>query len=283
MNGPLGLVVGMISGAIGVVIVAYLAMDGGWVRMALPPAEHVVEGRDTSDAAIEELAVTLAIEVRARTKLAERMAELEVELAQLRLRSDDAISRSLAQNEPPENTRRVEAEPEPGFAESDFDGASLLERGIDPRDVARLRDRWMNYELDREAVTDQALREGWFMQKRHSSLLTQLDRELRADLQDEDYDRYLYALGKPNRLRAGEIFDGSTASEAGLHRGDTILRYNGVRVFNPGDLLLASSQGEPGDSVPMDILQNGKEERIYVRLGPLGVKIEHESGPPLDE
>jgi len=56
-----------------------------------------------------------------------------------------------------------------------------------------------------------------------------------------------------------------------------------VRVFKPGELLLASSGGKPGDMVPVDIDRDGYRKRIYVELGPLGVKIEHDSGPPLDE
>ena len=106
---------------------------------------------------------------------------------------------------------------------------------------------------------------------------------LRKELQDEDYDRYLYALGKPNRLEAGEVLANSAGSEAGLRRGDIILRYDDVRMFAPGELLMASSSGEFGRSVALEILRDGRRRTLYVRRGPLGALVEHNRATPLEE
>jgi S1-C subfamily serine protease len=111
--------------------------------------------------------------------------------------------------------------------------------------------------------------------------MAQSERELREDFTDLDYDRYLYARGQPNRLVAGEVLRGSAASEAGLRRGDVILSYGDVRVFNPGEILRASAQGDLGKSVSMEILRNGQRRTVYVRQGPLGVILEHSQGEPV--
>jgi hypothetical protein len=89
--------------------------------------------------------------------------------------------------------------------------------------IARLHDRWIRNQMEIVELSDRALREGWFLQPRHKAELTRLERELRQNLGDEEYDRLLYALGKPNRLRAEEVFRGSSASDAGLRRGEIIL------------------------------------------------------------
>lgn len=230
-------------------------------------------------ASLERLANAIEAETEARIALSDRVSALDEKISLLAMQTQASeVSR-------PDPSSRTEPESSESTASADhpgFDEVALVEQGVDPRDAARLHDRWMRYELDRQVIADQALREGWFMQPQHVAELTDLDRELREDLAD-DYDGFLYASGQLNRLVAGDVFDGSTASAAGLRRGDQILSYNGVRVFTPGDLMLASAQGAPGESVPVKILTNGDTKTIYVEPGPLGVKIEHKIEPPVDE
>ena len=278
------LLAGIALGVIAAVVAVRMGSGDGIVQStdSIPNSSGNSEG---GAAAIDRLASALAAEVQARQELSDQIAELKMEVSRLRLAPDGAAATSLVQNEWPNDDAGGEARSDLDASTGafGFDDERLLAQRVHPSDVARLHDLWVNHELERESIADRALREGWFMQKRHSAELAQLDRELREDLQDADYDRYLYALGEPNRLRAGEVLEGSTARAAGLRRGDTILRYNDVRVFKPGELLLASSGGNPGDMVPVDIDRDGYRKRIYVELGPLGVKIEHDSGPPLDE
>lgn len=268
-------------GLTGVVVATHL--DG---HRGLPPSPSPSDAYSSSGASVtrlEQLAGALETEVKARTELAARIRELEAEISRLSRTHQEATENSRALGDSRSESEDLNAPPDLDMSAvaSGFDEESLLSRGVHPSDVARLRDLWESHELERAEIADRALREGWFLKDRHRIELAQLDRELREKIPDEEYDRYLYALGRPNRLKAGEILHGSTASDAGLQRGDFILRYDGIRVFSPGELLLASSQGDPGQSVRVEILRDRETRIVHVRRGPLGVMIEHSRGEPL--
>lgn len=275
------LLAGIALGLTGVVIATHLDWRRERPPSPLRSGEHSSSGASVSR--LEQLADALETEVKARTELAARIRDLETEIAMLSRTHQEATKnpRALGDSKIASEDLTAPADLGTGAAASNFDEKALLARGVHPRDVARLRDLWESHELERAEIADRALREGWFLKARHRIELTQLDRELREKIPDEEYDRYLYALGRPNRLKAGEILHGSTASDAGLQRGDFILSYDGLRVFSPGELLLASSQGEPGHSVRVEILRDGETRIVHVRRGPLGVMIEHSRGEPL--
>lgn len=278
-----GILIGIAVGVIGAVLVGQVGTGGGSFRSSAPLTS------DPHAAALAQLQNALAAEVQSRRELADRIAELDTQLSLLRLMNDETNGNPLARSETaptnsiPEKDESAETRTILGVKVENtrFDDEALLSRGVHPRDVARLHDRWVRYELDRQAITDSALREGWFFTDRHRAALAQSDRELREDLPDADYDRYLYALEKPNRLVAREVLEGSTADEAGLRRGDVILHYDDVRMFDLGEILKASSQGDPGESVPLGILRDGERQTVYVERGPLGVILEHSRGEPL--
>ncbi len=279
-----GLLIGIALGVVGAVLAGQLGTGGGLSgSLWAPPAAG------THAAALGQLQNALAAEVESRRELADQIAELEEQLSLLRLMNDETNGNTLAQSDPAsENSLPEEDEsPETQFdipaaaVGSRFDDEVLLAQGVHPSDVARLHDRWARYELEREEIANSALREGWFFTDRHRNEMARSERELREDLPDADYDRYLYALGQPNRLVAAEVLRGSAANEAGLRRGDIILRYGDVRVFNPGEILRASSQGDLGKSVSLEILRDGQRRTMYVRRGPLGVILEHSRGEPL--
>jgi len=275
-----GLLVGILLGAVA-------ALVGGVLSLRAEFGESPSVAADDASA-LDKLERVLDREVRQRKALSERVAELDEELSRLRVMILDSVEslgvgareNSLAVDDA---GREKQSEAGTDVEVFRFDDEALLSRGIRPEEVERLHDRWVLHELDTAAVSDQALRGGWFLQKRHSAELNRLNRQLREDLEDEEYDRYLYALGKPNRLRAVEVFKGSSASEAGLRRGDIILRYGEKRVFRRGELLVAAAAGQLGESVAIEILRNGNPETIYVERGPFGVMLEPSRGEPLSD
>lgn len=275
----------------GAAVAGILGTVGGVVQSPWNPFERSISRSDTSASALEQLQKAFTTEVQARKELAAQIAELDAKISRLQLSIDETVAGSLAENELPlessdsEELAEVGAESASGAGVevSQFDDAVLLSLGTDPRDIDRLHARWESHLLETASISNQALREGWFDQERHRAELIASELALREELQDADYDLYLYALGKPNRLKAGEVLAGSSASEAGLRRGDTILRYDDVRVFRPGDLLVASSAGEPGRSVAMEILRDGRRQTLYIRRGPLGTILDHSRAEPLLE
>ncbi len=95
---------------------------------------------------------------------------------------------------------------------------------------------------------------------------------LRAELGDDAYDRYLYASGQSNRVRVRRVMPDSAAARAGIAEGDLLLSYDSERLFGFDDLRRASYQGEPGDSVIVEVRrQDGSQAQLALPRGPLGI------------
>ena len=93
--------------------------------------------------------------------------------------------------------------------------------------------------MERLYLRDQAIREGWMDTDQYRERLQQLEfarGELRVELGDDAFDRYLYASDRPNRVRVQSLIDGSPAAAAGLRPGDVILSYGEQRILLFGDL-----------------------------------------------
>ncbi len=95
---------------------------------------------------------------------------------------------------------------------------------------------------------------------------------LRSELGDDAYDRYLYASGRPNRVRVRRVMPGSAAAAAGISEGDILLSYDGERLFRFNDLRAASYRGEPGASVLMEVRrEDGTVAQMVITRGPMGI------------
>jgi len=293
-RGPSGrnLLIAIAAGLIGAAGGIYFGMADEETRQSSwNPFERTSSSSPPNPLALEELRSALAAEVEAREELAARMAELEAKFSRPGFEFEESAISSLAEQESPQDDDELdEAEEAEALlasgkdaAGSQFNDEALLALGAHPRDVERLHDRWVSHELDKESLANQALREGWFQQPRHRGELIGLELTLRRELEDADYDQYLYASGKPNRLEAGEVLAGSAASDAGLRRGDIIVRYDDSRIFAPGELLVASSRGDSGGSVALEILRDGRRRTLYVSRGPLGALLEHSLAKPLTD
>jgi outer membrane murein-binding lipoprotein Lpp len=274
---------GIVLGVIGAAVAGSLLLLGGDIQPTWNPLARWASPSNINVDALKQLEKALATEVLAREELAAHIAVLDEKIAGLTLTIDEAGVGSLAVNgvssdSPMSDEIGSEGSDlgsEQSLEASQFDDEALLSLGAHPSDVDRLHDHWVRHELEIASISDQAMREGWFNQQRHRAEMIRSELTLRRDLQDPDYDRYLYALGKPNRVAAGEILANSAASEAGLRRGDIILSYDDVRVFRPSGLVVASSAGELGRSVPMEILRDGRPRTLYIERGPPGALTNH--------
>ena len=152
----------------------------------------------------------------------------------------------------------------------------FLDAGF-PADVAsRLKGQMDDIAMQRLYLRDQAVREGWLGSARYREELRDLSRrenDIRTELSPEDYDRYLYALGRPNRIQVNSVLSGSPADQAGLRAGDQILSYDGSRVFSPGEIRRETSGGTRGEFVAVEVLRDGQPQVVYVPRGPLGVQM----------
>ena len=94
------------------------------------------------------------------------------------------------------------------------------------------------------------------------------------------YDSLLYGTGKDNRVVVRQVLNGSAADLAGIQAGDTVLRYNDNRVWAASDLSAATSRGERGETVFVDIERQGERLRMRVERGPFGLYMRQERVTP---
>lgn len=138
--------------------------------------------------------------------------------------------------------------------------------------------REAQYELDRLELRDLAIREGWFRSDRYREEFARVEREkpdLRAEIGDDAFDRYLFGAGEDNRVRISSVIAGSSAETAGLNPGDLIERYDGNRVFSFTELREATTEGDRGELVPVEIRRaDGRRDQLWLPRGPLGVRMD---------
>ena len=136
--------------------------------------------------------------------------------------------------------------------------------------------------MERLELLDRAMREGWAKDPSYRLERRALNLRLREEMGEDLYDQLLYAVGRNNRLAIRDVLMRSPAEAAGIERGDHILRYDDARVFDAFELRGATSAGRRGESVPVELLRNGRRVRIIVPRGPLGVKLQAQRVPPFD-
>lgn len=155
-----------------------------------------------------------------------------------------------------------------------FDEAALVEQGVDEHHAAWLHQRFEELQMDELYLRDEAARGGWLGKPRYHRRVQDLRGESREELGEDDYDLLLYASGRNNRVLLSDVLQNSPAASAGIERGDIFLRYDGRAIFSTRDLLSATTQGEAGSTVALDLVRNGELLRLYVQRGPLGARIQ---------
>lgn len=152
----------------------------------------------------------------------------------------------------------------------------LISAGIDPTLAQNIKQRSDQWELARLELIDTAEREGWrgsdeFGEKMRDLRAQRVD--VREELGDDAYDKYLYVSGEDNRVRVDNIISGSAASLAGMESGDIVVSYANLRIFTHRQLQRATRDGSRGESVPVVVLRDGQYININVPRGPLGVTL----------
>lgn len=145
----------------------------------------------------------------------------------------------------------------------------LIEVGFSPEQAQSLIDREAQMRMDMMNASYEARRQGEAFNP--GDIQRESQAALRTELGTDAYERYLEATGQPTRVNVFEVIDNSAAQTAGLQTGDEIVGYNGERVFNLRDLQALTIDGEPGETVAVDIVRDGQPMQIYMPRGPLGI------------
>lgn len=156
------------------------------------------------------------------------------------------------------------------------DPEQLIAAGLDPATAASLTERSNAWQLERLQLIDRASREGWGESDELEQQLETLDESrpnLREELGDDAYDRYLFENGDANRVGIASVIPGSAAAAAGIEPGDVILSYATERMFSLGELQGATRAGSLGEIVTVEVLRDGQDVSLSLPRGPLGVTL----------
>jgi len=244
---------------------------------------------DTHSADDEFIHEELKAATEERSQLAQALAQLTAQIESLE--SDFINSRAMEALEDTESEQSQESDLSE-IEDNDNFGPSqsgqdridtLVAAGIAVESAQALQAQQDQFQLARLELFDQAEREGWIDSEQFSDRLDQLNEQrpdLRNELGDEAYDRYLFEAGRSNRVVVGSIIPGSAAELAGLEPGDMVISYADQRVFSTGDLQSATREGVRGESVPMNLERQGQPLFVEIPRGPMGVTLVQEQQNP---
>lgn len=206
---------------------------------------------------LESLTTTLNEEVGERRVLSHQVERLQESVEELQA----------------EQRRRAERDPPPNVIDGRAMDVRFAEMGFTEQDKEAIFDMVRASQVGQIELDDRARREGWIHSQRfveESQALFTYESPIRAELGDERYDRYLYAMGRPNRIVAGSIMRTSEAQKAGFQTGDVIVRYGGEPVFGRLHLVKLRSSGVAGEPVVVEIYRNGRPMQLTIPRGPMG-------------
>lgn len=229
---------------------------------------------------VESLMQILNEEISERQILAEQLDEMRLEMTDLQQNFHARVLASLL-----ENRRNAVSQPAGAQVDQSIEGR-LAASGFTPQQFEALRRREEGARMRQIELDDRARREGWVNSPRYFeefNKLTSGTENIRRELGEDAYDRYLFVSGRPNRLAVGTVIATSPAEQAGLQTGDIIRSYGGERVFSNEQLINLRSAGDRGVPVVIEIIRDGELMQIMIPRGPIGIqtqgKLVNPSGP----
>lgn len=232
---------------------------------------------------LEMLEAALQAEIDERAALEQRVFELDAALDELRAAAPsasqaperrsaardganaggEAVSAAGPANVPPNARQRFRGGPNTPEREIE----RLVAAGFAPDRAAWIQQRTAELTLERMQAQYTARRDGQPMPANAANP----EQTLRAELGEQDYERYLTATGRPTRIGVYNVLPGSPGERAGLKPGDEIVSYAGRRVYGVGELNELTFEGRPGESVVVDVVRDGQPLQLVVPRGPIGI------------
>ena len=238
--------------------------ESGGFNADAPPSERLL----ALESALEE-------ERRARQGLEDELFRLIDEVEKLRAVEQTGAERQLDVTEEREAREAVQAAQvrnrvgRPASLVAESRAEQLMAAGFSPDRAEVIARREAELRMDAMRARFEARQEGEavnFFQAQFNA-----DQSLRNELGEAEYEQYLEASNRSTSVGINNVLEFSPAEQAGLRPGDRIVRYDGERVFNFGDLNRAQMQGKAGANVVVEIIRDGAPLQVTLPAGPLGV------------
>lgn len=211
---------------------------------------------------------------RLRAEFAPRIEQLTRENEALRSRLSAAGTSNVALPRSPAEVRALLAE---GLARSDAERNQravdrLQAAGYPPDRIEWLRARSEELQRQRRLAEAEQRAKGLPVDPvKEMAYVFDKDIELRYEIGDAEYERYLRALGKPTNVQVAEVLPESIAESAGIRTGDVILDYDNKRLFNLGELN-GLAIGKDGSPATITVSRDGAILKVVVPGGIIGVR-----------
>ena len=195
-----------------------------------------------------------------------------IELAESRI---DELETALEEAQFQQNHSTNEFLPTGQQDEQQDTQTNLLEAGFEPAAVEEIQSIRNELQLQRLDLRDRATREGWISTDRYREERRELRNgsRLRETLGDDDFDKFLLAEGRDNRVRIESVIANSAAALAGLEVGDIVISYADERIFSFRELQRSTTEGERDQPVNIKVSRNGELIDLVIPRGPMGVTL----------
>lgn len=238
----------------------------------------------TEESSLSEIKKLLLEERKAREKLQQKVASLSVQVNTLTQQLNDSSALTEAHRE--DRVSSTGPRNIPQRISGWIDNERLIAAGMSEAEADNITKLYESVEMEKLYLRDRAQREGWMASQRFRDEMDQLDertRNLRNELGEQAYDALLYASGRPNRVIVDGTLGNSPAAQAGIRKGDAILKYAGQPIYSWAELRSATTEGSADEMVPVLVQRGNKRMEFYVKRGPLGIRLDQESINPVPQ
>ena len=263
-------VVGFIS-LLGGITLAMFAGEKVSPNAAFPTSQSSAEdGRNNPDTSIESrllaLEEALIAEQGARQMLEEELFYLMDSADATPDPGSDSTQQARAESEARRAERRAARR---GSNTRERRAERLVSAGFDAATAEWILTRESELQMESLRARYEANRNGETVDFYRQSV--GLGDQMRQQLGDADYERYLTANGRPLHVSISSVLDSSPAQSAGLRTGDQIVNYGGRRIYSMSDLTQEIIQGAPNENVVVHFLRDGIPMQVVLPRGPVGI------------